>query len=276
MPSLETLSNNPDSRFMGLFVGRSGSGKTCQEISFPRPIRYFDFDGRIRGGLAAKWLGDFKDIDYDYYPPKGIQMGSQKIPTFTKLNNDLEALQVMCATGQNRYKTVVLASLTASCFALIQEAIPLTHGKDSQGKGKFIGNVPMVGPEDYGYEAINTYNILAFLRSLPIQNIIVSAHIVDRYGKAPGSDQYSESVKIGSKLSLRDKISENTLIYFDHIFEFEKEEYGNAQYRHMVTTKSDLARTSFTGLDTKMDITGKSLYAEIMKKVKPEELVVAK
>ena len=66
MPKL--IDRVPENRFISLFVGRSGTGKTVAEASFPKPIDFEDFDGRI-GGAQVPWL-DLKDINYTYYPPK--------------------------------------------------------------------------------------------------------------------------------------------------------------------------------------------------------------
>lgn len=250
-------------RFMALFVGPSGSGKTVAECSFPGPIKVFDFDGRIRGILGAPWL-DKSLVDYEYYPPR---VGASDKPIYQKINDDLEAWLIMCKTGQNRYVTGILDSLTSETFALLSDAVPLTHAGN---KGKKLGTVNMAGPEDYGFEATNTYNTLAFFRSLPgVQNIIVSAHVVERYGKADPNDPYSERVPIGEKLSIRDKIGENIGIYFDHVFRFDRITDGAGKDRFTVQFRGEIARTSFAALpDGKIDITGKSFYEVMMSYLK--------
>jgi hypothetical protein len=107
---------------------------------------------------------------------------------------------------------------------------------------------------------------------LPIQNIIVSAHIVDRYGKPPGANnEYADSVVIGEKLSLRDKISENVQIYFDHVFRFDREEIGN-RIQFTVKFWSDIARTSYKLPEGKHDITGKNFY-EFMRGLTQKEKI---
>lgn len=253
MPSAANLS--AETRFMGLFVGPTKSGKTVAACSFPGPIKVLDFDGRIRGILGAPWIK--KDqIEYDYYPPR---VGLNEQPTYQKINQDLEALLVMCKTGKNRFKTLILDSLTSQTFALLCDAVALT-------KGKMIGSQKMAGPEDYGFEATGTYNIMAFLRSLPIPNIIVSAHVIDRYGKADPNDPYSERIVIGEKLSLRDKIGENIGIYFDHTFRFDKE-MNRDKEKFTVQFRSEIASTSYAALPGgKVDVSGKDFYNEVLMK----------
>jgi hypothetical protein len=266
MPSAANL--QPDGRMMALFIGAKHSGKTCAATSFVRDpqkrTKVLDFDGRIRGILGAPWI-DKNRIDYEYYPPR---VGNNQTPTYQKINNDMEAMLVQCNTAQNPYETVICDSLTAETFALVCDAIPLTH----QGnKGKKLGVMNMAGPEDYGFEATGTYNLMAFLRSLPIPYVIVTAHIVDKFGKADPENPFSESVITGEKLSIRDKIGTNIGIYFDHIFRFERRMVG-AQERFFVRFRSSIACTSFAELPNgEVDITGKSFHDVLLSYINPNK-----
>jgi hypothetical protein len=262
MPNASQLS--PDNRFIALFVGPSGSGKTCAGCSFPGPIKVFDFDGRIRGILGAPWLTEStrSGIDYTYYPPR---VGKQTTPTYQKINDECESMLVEVQQNNFRYKTILVGSMTSYTFSLLCDAIPFTH---ADNKGKKLGTISMAGPEDYGFEATNAYNFLAFLRSIPGVNIIVDAHIVDRYGKADPNDKYSERIVVGEKLSIRDKIGENIMIYFDHVFRFDKQ--GDINERFTVQYRGGLARTSYAKLPNGIrDVTGKNFYEDMMGQIKP-------
>lgn len=263
MPSAENLT--PESRFVGLFIGPSGSGKTVASCSFPHPILVWDFDDRISGIDGAAWINR-KGIEYKRFPPR--LRGSDS--NFTRLNDECEGLLAAASVGQCPYKTLVLDSLTSLTFAFLCDAVPLTH---IGGKGKKLGTLNMPGPEDYGFEANGTYQVLAFLRSIPIPNIIVSAHVIDRYGRLDPSDNYSERVVVGEKISLRDKISENSQIYFNHIFRFDKQMAGD-QERFFVQFRSDLARTTYKELPNgKTEVTGKDFYQYLMDKVRIKEAI---
>jgi hypothetical protein len=274
MPLASNLA--PDKRFVGMFVGPKHSGKTVAACSFvsldplsnnKKLIKVFDFDGRIRGLLGAPWI-DRSIVDYTYFEPR---TGTGQKTAFERVNTECELL----LANASRYGTVIADSLTAETFAFLQDAIPLTHLKTNESGqkrevGKKLGTMHMPGPEDYGFEANGTYQFLAFLRSLPIQNIIVTAHLVDRFGKPPkpdgsGPDPYAESVVIGEKLSIRDKIAANSLIYFDHIFRFERRMNYGQKERFFVRFKSDFACTSYPGLpDTEIEITGKDFYNQTL------------
>lgn len=259
-----------DQRFMSLFVGKSGTGKTVAEASFPKPIRFEDFDGRI-GGAQVSWL-DLKDIEYQYWAPKmeGI---------VTKLNTHLDTYLTAARIGKS--SGIVLPtthctdSITNLTYALLSAAIKLSHTRiDDKGKqtkaGKWFEAIAVEDPGDYKLEATGTYDYLSFLKSIPIPNVIISAHYVDRYGKPTDEageiiNPYADSVIIGKKLSIRDKIGENIQTSFDHIFEFERE-----VDKFYVKFRGELARTTFEWLPNgKQDWTGKNFY-QFMMSFKPK------
>lgn len=254
MPQLDK--RQQDQRFIGLFVSRSGCGKSVAAASFPKGVQFEDFDGRI-GGAQVPWL-DLSDIDYEYYPPKAPKL-------ISKINDRLGTLltaaqlQMPGQGGIRLPKTHVTDSLTNMTYAFVCQALPITH--PDKAKGRWLGVTAMPGPQDFGLEAQATYDYIATLKSLPIPNIIVTAHWVDRYGKPEGSDnEYAENVVIGKKLSVRDKIGENIQTHFDHIFEFERSER-----KFFVTFRGKLARTSFDWLpDGPQDWTGKNFYEFMM------------
>lgn len=265
MPSASSI--KPDSRFFGLFIGRSGSGKSAAAYSFPHPIKVFDLDGRIRGGLVP-WV-EREGIEYVNFPPK-----PDKGTVFELLNNEFQSLQILCRTGQNHYRTLVLDSITWAALDLLIDAIPITHAAN-QGfdKGRKIGPMDMGGPADYGFQASGTLQILAYLRSLPIENVIVTAHIVNRWGKRKDSagkiiDPYGASEIVGEQLSLTDKLSENVPSAFDNVFRFEKEDTGS-KIKFYFDAQGELARSTYPELGyQRTDITGQDFYKLLMEKVK--------
>lgn len=257
MPSAENLTT--EDRFIGLFIGRSGTGKKAAACSFPHPIKYFDFDGRIRGLLGAPWV-ERKGIDYTYYPPLSGMV-------FDQLNKDLETLQIMSKVGQLPFKTIVISSLTGESESFLFDAIPLTHAGN---KGKSMGVLKMPGPEDWQYQSVAVKQVIAFFRSIPGINIIVTAHIVPRWGKPKTEDgktnNFAENVEIGEKLALTDKLGETVLAPFDNIFRFSKETNGD-KVNHYVCFRSDLARTTFNSLPNgDVNITEKDLWKYLQSK----------
>lgn len=253
----------PESRFMALFVGPKHAGKTVAACSWlsenkQKRAKVLDADGRIRGILGASWIEKDR-IDYDYFPPK---VAGNKDSFFERVNTDLDALLTLVSTGKSPYELYVGDSATSICKNLMIDAVPLTH---VEGKGKKLGTLNMPGPEDYGFESNGMDSYLAFLKSLPI-NVILTAHVVDKFDKPmitdtrgrTYKDTYADSIVVGEKLSLRDKIGTNILVNFDHIFKFSREMvYGDEKF--FVEYIGDIACTSFPNLKPgRYDITGKN------------------
>ena len=267
MPRLSDL--KPESRFMGLFIGPSKCGKTVAAASFRtdenQTIDIMDFDGRVGGINGAKWLSN-KNIEYTYYPPREKNLQE-------KIEKKLEVFETYRITGQyqNLPNTLIVDSLTSQTLAMIFQALPLTHtaaGQSSKKTGRYLGNFAMTGPDDYNYEAQVTYSILSFLRSIPIKNIIVTAHVVPTYGKEDPDNPFSQTIVIGEALSVRPKIAANVGIYFDHCFRFNKSEvaFGKEKYTCKFRGAEPLG-TSWAELpEGEVDITGKNFYNDVLMK----------
>lgn len=247
----------PEERFFGLFIGRSKSGKSCAAASFPKPLKLYDMDDRAEGILGAqKWIPDLDKIEVvqiktDYSTSGGVETVVKS--GFTKLEEDLNVTEILLKNRQCQYKTLMFDSMTSNLRLFLSESLTLIE------KGKKIGRTRMPGPPDYSYESEAMYQILDMIRYWPI-NIIFSAHIVDRFGKADSSNEFSESVVVGEKLSIRDKIGENALTRFGEVYKFEREENGN-NIIHYVKFRSDIANTSYTALPNgRVNITGINFY----------------
>lgn len=266
MPKASDLT--PEQRFVGLFVGQKHSGKTVAACSFPGTKYDFDFDGRMRGVLGAPWL-DLTKIHFDVYPPKEPGL-------INKINKKLDELMILC-----NYDNIIVDSLTWETTALRFQSLGITHFNRQEGKkdartGKWMDAIAMPGPEDYSLESQGTMGMVASLKSIAKANIIVTAHLVDLYGKLDSSDKYSASVIIGEKLSITDKLGVNIQTAFDHIFKFSKETVNN-QEKYYVEFRGGIASTSFAELPIgKIDITGKNFYEVMMSYMKKPVLEVVK
>jgi hypothetical protein len=258
MPKLSEI--KPDTRLFAMFVGDSSGGKTCAELSLPTPGILFDIDMRVRGGLAAKkWLPpDVLDKwEVKMYPPK---LGSMD-----KLFDDLTNITYQLDQGVCKYKSILVDSSTSIARNFIEDATNLTNPSDKSQliKGKNFGTrVKIAGPGHYQYELSGMADILNLLRAMPI-NVILSGHIIPKYGKPPGDgNEYAENVVVGEQLALREKVATNVIIYFDEVYRFGKTEQNSGQNKHWVRFRDgDLARTSYDTLPNgKVDITGRSFY----------------
>lgn len=276
--SAAKLLEKTDDRFLGLFISRSGAGKTTAALSFPKPLLDLDLDGRIRGGLNNKWI-DPKGIEYEIYPPSPVRLNDNKMTSkpsdvYTKLNKDLELVEMrqLGIGGMEPLQTLLLDSLTFETIGVLLDSIPLTHSDNK--KGKWMGGMPMAGPADYGFQSVVITNTLSFLKSLRVPNIIVTAHIVNKWGKDPNSDNdYAENVIVGEQLVMTDKLAEMCPAYFDHIFKFRKTDAGNRTI-HEVKCHGELERTAFPDIPYGWQtITGVNFYEWMMKQIKKGEPV---
>lgn len=243
----------PENRFFGMFVGRSKSGKTVAAASFPKPMIILDGDLRAAGILGGKsFLRDLDQIEIKQFPPNR---------GFSDMEKEIEMIKIMIEGRQSNVKTIVLDSLTSTTRMFINDAHQIS-------KGRLVGKLRMSGPADYGYESEASYQIFDYLRTIPV-NIIISAHIVDIFGKLNPDDEYSDRGKIGEKLSIRDKIGENIQIYFGEVYKFSKEEDIQGKVKHFVQFRSEIAGTCFPELpDGKVDITRVNFYDMWSKTIK--------
>ena len=252
-----------DTATMYLFVGPSGTGKKSAAASFPGPTYYFDFDGRKKGLIGCPWINR-DHITGDDYPPDSdvVTNTEKKVSEMVKEYN----------SGILPYKNIILASITGQTTSYLQQGNRLTHVMEAgKVKGKVIGSTNMAGPAEYGFEATATYNLLSGLRRMSGVNIIVMAHEVPRYGKKDPNDPYSETIEIGSKLSIRDKIGANAMVYFTEVYQFRKEMKGKS-VSHEVRFRSDLARTTHVQLpDGWIDVTGVNFYNKLQERIKQKD-----
>jgi len=258
MPSLESLLNKPpeSKNFFGLFIGRSGDGKSVAEASFPKPALVFDFDFRVDGiigGVAAGCLKDIKDVEYKQY-------NTRTEDGFNNFNNDLAMLETQRKSGSFPYKTIIVDSL----FSMSRTLIVASHAL--QGKGKMIGSLRISGPGDYGFEVSGMHQCFDFFRMMPC-NLLCSAHVIDKYGKLDRSKEYSETGVIGEKLTVRDQLGESVQAYFSNVYRFSREVVNN-KTRFYVEFSTDLAKNTIGVAAGRHDITGKNFYEYLQKLIK--------
>ena len=266
MPLVENMP--PDSRILALFVGRSGSGKSAAAYSFPKPAKIFDLDGRVRGGMVP-WI-DKKNLEYQYFQPN-----PEKTTTFNQLNDAFGILLQQCRSGQPPFETIIIDSATWAANDFLLDALPFTHvGTGVGDKGKKIGSLNIAGPSDYQFQSTGMLQLSGFLKTLPIKNIIVTAHVVGKWGKRKDVDgkiidPYGPNEMIGEQLNLTDKIAESFPSSFDHIFRFEKIDTGT-KLKFTISGQGELARTPFPIPYGEHDITGKNFYEFLQQKIKGE------
>ena len=259
MPKLSEI--KPASRFFGLFAGESGSGKTCAEVSFPKKLKVFDHDLRIRGALgAASFVPDLAEVECDIYPPSR---------PLSDLFDALNILEIEYLSRNNPYQTLIFDSLTSESRFFLSDVMELTGGRIVGAKKDGHGGIRIAGPADHNIKDQAIYRMFDTLRSLPC-NVIVSAHIVPKWGLPEGKKDtdYVDRIIVGEELSLTSKLAANILIYFNEVYVFSREKMANGSIGYFVEFRGSLARTTFPQLpDGKVNITNVNFYDWWLRKI---------
>jgi len=153
-------------RFMGLFVGPNGTGKTIAAASWPGNILFFDFDGRM--APVRLFYPDRKDIEYITV---GLDGGTRSdVIGFTEFTHRFEDLQDRCP-----YDLVVGDSYTSYSATAVLHQMGL-HEKDVK---RTKGGLPIPDWDEYKGETGVMLQILEIAKILPC-NFIMTAHPVSK------------------------------------------------------------------------------------------------
>jgi hypothetical protein len=248
----KTTEINPTTDFRGIFCGRKGSGKSTAASSFPKPMKVYDLDRRIRS------LQGVEDIDY-------IQFSSGA--GFTEVDQELQNDINLINSGKYKYNTTLFSSLTSIQKLLMSDARKLIGDMRRLDPKKYAKSKTVLGTLDmsemmhYNYisQAIDQlfYNALFYFP----QNLIIEAHIVTKWDK--------DGNNIGKALLGTEKIAESIPTLFGELWEFSKEDSSIATLppKYKVQFRGSLADTTIQNLKQNTeDITGKgrTFYQDVV------------
>jgi hypothetical protein len=224
-------------RLMCLFIGESGTGKTCAAASFPLPMKIYDFDGRMK---PIKLMYPDKDIEYDTFGPKNMQA----------FIDEFNGLYDRC-----KYKTVVIDSLTSLSVTLINFQLRF---RDTKGAKKVGGGITVTGWDEINGETVTVCQILDICKMLPC-NVVLTAHPVARTEIIDGISKRSRQL-----VAYGPKIGSMVPGYFDEVYHFTVEPPINLKERakHIIVTQNigeELAKSALP-IPVSIDITNKPLY----------------
>lgn len=235
----------PANKLFAMFVGDSGSGKTCAALSLPTPGLLIDIDLRAEGGLTAQeWLPPNKLSEWEV-----IRFPSEK--GFQKIDERLERIDREIKAKTNTLKTIVIDSLTMESRLLINDSLTLESGNvDRQGNpiplinAHTIGTMRMPGPTHFRYELEGMAQVIDYLKEWPL-NVICSAHMVQKYVKPENGNEYSENIAKGEQLALRDKVGVRMLLQFNEVYKFSKDWSAGEVVHKVRFYDADLAKTAY-------------------------------
>lgn len=206
----KTINIKLGGRFMGLFVGPNGSGKTIAAASFPGPILIWDFDGRVEP--VKKFYPKRDDIEYWTVGLDGDTRSD--VIGFTEWTKRFEDLQDNCP-----YETVIFDSYTAYSAVACFHQMGL-HAKDVK---KTKGGLPIPDWDEYKGETGVMLQTLEIAKILPC-HFICTAHPVSkaRTVKQGGStnEVLASMVKASSLATYGWKTDSFLPNYFNEIYYF--------------------------------------------------------
>lgn len=246
-----------ETRIFALHLGESKSGKSSAAASYPGPYHDIDIDMRFGGiaGAVKKGLIEGKGITYEQFTP---------FSGWEPIDKSLQQLNVYRIQAGNNtsafpYGTVGLGSISSLSRTLHNFA-------QKELKGRMVGTMRLPVPGDQIVVNNGIHTFLDYLKMMPC-NIIVTGHIIDRWGKDPNADsEYSPRVVIGSKLNLNDQLSSTIVSLFDNVFVFDKSVVGVSE-KYTVEFSSELAGNTFGIPPGKHDITGVKFYPYLMQQI---------
>ena len=233
-----------------LFKGEPGTRKSTAALSFPGPLYFFDYDGKMDAlRLPMKhWGLDPKTIEFDTYKD------------WDSAKNKLEGFQVKCP-----YKTLVIDSITSCADAINRQSLKFKEGK---GEGKKVGTINVNSIEDYGAEDSALKELIALTKDIHKYhkcNVILVGHIIQKEVKGPNNTTHMARMLVTAGKGIAQKIP----AYCSEIYHFNVETGMNVsaggQYALKTThTGDDFARTSLP-LDSHIQFGSDSLYDKWIK-----------
>lgn len=253
-------------RFMGLFIGVNGTGKTIAAASFPEPILILDFDGRV---APVRFFYPNK-TDIEYWTV-GLDGDTRRdVIGFTEFCDKMEKLQDNCP-----YETVVVDSYTS------YSAVAVLHQMGMRGEDvkKTKGGLPIPDWDEYKGETGVALQILEIAKILP-SHFIMTAHPVSaaKTTKQGGSaNEVLASIIKGSSLATYGWKTPSFLPnYFNEMYYFFNDVSGQMgqEVRRKIQTVSvgEIVAKTALPLPAIIDVTNKPLYPVLQAILKDYEI----
>ncbi len=184
-----------------LAYGKSGSGKTCFAAGFPTPMLFLDFDGKVNSA-ASYYSGQEERL-------AGIEVvnlvpreGADPIQKLTEVTKDLSAQQ---KSGEYKYKTLVLDSITTFSSAVLRHIVKTNPGI----KRVMCKQGVQPGMQDYGILKREFARLIPGLLSLDM-NVVMLGHIK--------TDKDETTGEILRGVSMDGSFSADLPIYFEEVY----------------------------------------------------------
>lgn len=194
-----------------LAYGESGTGKTCFAAGFPTPMLILDFDGKANSAASFYRGHENRLAEIEVKKLTGIHSA---IPEFMEIAKELDEMQ---KTGDFKYKTLVVDSLTTFSSAVLRHIVKSNPGiKRMMSKQ---GAQP--GMQDYGILKREFARMIPGLLSLDM-NVVMLGHVAVTKDESTG--------EIVRGVNMDGSFAADLPIYFEEVYRtYVKEEKHYAQ-----------------------------------------------
>lgn len=251
-------------RFVGLFIGNQGTGKTVAAASFPGPIMFYAFDDRM--APVKRFYPNRKDIQYKTvgaYPSR-----RRDYIDFRTFCDEFEAFQDRCD-----FATVVVDSLTSYTATVVRYCL----NKKGKDKGRHLaGFIEVPTWDEFNAEAQAVVETIEISKILPA-HIIFTAHPVDKTEilKSGGEELVRKTQSI---TAFGNKTPSFVPPYFDEIYNFRKMNAGGGQDpRRFVTCQAgeDVLCKTALPIPNEMEITNQPFFKILQGHLEAHKLKLA-
>lgn len=228
---MSDMSSVDISKLFCLFRGEPGTRKSSEALSFPKPIYFFDFDGKMEALTLPMraWNIDPKEVQFDSYQD------------WNSAKKKLDSFQLNCP-----FKTIVIDSITSCADAINRQTLKIKGGKD--GGGKIIASIPVNSIEDFNAEDSALKELIALLKDIKQYhkiNIILIAHVIQKEIKTTDGKTHMSRVIVTAGKGIAQKIPAycGEIYHFNVKTDFDMSKGG--QYALLtIHTGDDMARSS--------------------------------
>ena len=225
-----------EGNFKLLVIGEPGAGKTVLAASFPGPLLYLDFDGKV-DSAALFYKGNeeiLNGVDVRDLTPKA---GFDPIVELQKIYE--KELIPGEQSGNFPFKTIVIDSISAFSTAALRHIIETNPG--IQGVQTKQGKIP--SPSHYGILLREFQKLIPSLLSAPC-NVVMCAH----------TDTYKNETGVIIKAPMMDgSFSGKIAQYFKEIWNLHVDEKGRRIARTQAEPKFECLQTRI-GAPALMDV----------------------
>lgn len=236
-----------------VLAGQPGRGKSCSGMTFPLPMRIYDFDQKLGGPIL-------------FAKKQGIDLTKIDIFTVGSWRDLLVDMDRQC--NRPEFSSYGFDSLTTMADLLLGQV--QDNKTREKGKTKEIGGVPVPGLEEFNAESSGIMDVLLFMKTIKA-NIWLTAHVIETKGQVTDDQNRMRIVVNRSLLTGGKKAAAKIPAYFPENYSIQIEppiKAGDTPrfFVHTTPNSEDYGRSEYP-LPSVIEITNKKFYDTIMEQI---------